>query len=957
MKCFLEDGDQMWMGSNGGLSRIVNRKGTYEEKTYTPKNNVDGLPGKKVSALFKDDMGTIWVGTQEFGLGKIIGYDKNNAPVFKNYPPLFGAKGALQNERVSCIFQDSKKRLWVGTYKGLHLYNKSTDDFICFVQTADELHSLSNNTILSMAEDKLGNLWVGTQFGLNKISGMANGNLVVNRITSKDGLPNDYIHAVQADEKNRIWVSTNKGICSLNPDLSISVFDKRDGVLSNGFSENATYKTSQGLLLFGGVEGLTYFNPDSIHISRFAPPVYFTNLRINNAPYEFGKSQPEGNVLSKPFNETNAITLNYTQNIISIDFASLDYHAPDKNEYTYMLEGFNKQWVMAGNKRTVSYTNFEPGNYTFKIRATNSDKVWNSETRLLQIKILPPPWKTWWAYCLYTLVFAFLLWYSRHLGLKQVRLKNQLQLAEVDRKQEHDLTRFKTDLFTNISHEFRTPLTLILGPIDDLLRRNAVDAPVKKSIRMIQKQSKRLLRMVNQLLDFQKAEAGSLRLNAGAGEVVSFADEIFGLFKDEARRKQIDYNFEFNERFISLSFDADKLEIVIYNLLSNAFKFTPSGGSITLSVKRDQSMCIISVSDNGVGISAEDKLRIFDRFYQGKKKMDATTISGTGIGLSFVKELTELHGGTIQVESDTRTGSTFIVRLPLQKKEDIVTSVRNKTNLQSALAFNNKDLPHMNNSNELQTEDLPIILVVEDDADVNDYVCEILAAEYTVVSSANGKDGLEKAFELVPDIIVSDVMMPEMDGIELCRMVKSDPRTSHIPVILLTALTDTTHHIKGIREGADVYLPKPFNSQLLLVHVHNLISTRQKLKVIYAKKIFLEPLNLEVSSSDESFLASVIKHIEENIGNPDFHNDELAYAMNMSRSTFYRKLKAVAGFSGTEFIRSIRLKYASKLLSKGGHTVNEAAYEAGFNDIKYFRKCFNDQFGVNPSEYKGQMKT
>lgn len=957
-RSFLQDGNYLWVCTNKGLIRILNKAqttGSYEVFVPVLKDSTT-IGGKKTTQIVKDSSGRIWVGTQESGLSYITGYNKANKPLFKNYLPAYGVKGALQNERVSCLLVDSKKRLWIGTYKGLHLYQPATDQFRVFIQGNDSKNSISNNTILCLAEDKFGNIWAGTQYGLNKITGYDGEKLAVTSYTTKEGLPSDYIHAVIPDQKGNIWASTNKGIIRLNQsNNSFAVFDKRDAVQSIVFSENASCKDANGRLFFGGLEGLTYFFPDSIQISTFHPPIYFTNLTVNNIPYEFGSGKTDSTILKKPFYETENITLSHKENIFSIEFAALDYHAPDKNEYMYKLEGLNEEWVYAGNNRLVSFTNLQPGTYKLKVKATNSDKRWNPAAHELTIKILPPPWKTWWAYSIYIAVFIFLLWLTRYLGLRQVALKNQLTLSKLARQQENKLADFKERLFTNISHEFRTPLTLILGPLDDLLQRKNIDTSVQKSLRLIQKQSKRMLRMVNQLLDFQKAEAGSLKLSLQPGEIVSFCHDIYILFNDEANRRAMNYTFNPQEKYLSFNFDHNKLEIIIFNILSNAFKFTPNGGSISVSVKKKADLsCEISIKDTGRGIPPNEIDRIFDRFYRGRAE-DATTISGTGIGLSFVKELTTLHGGTIVAESDGTNGSLFTVTLPpktiAESLLNIASEPLNHTteNFETTL---NSDIMREENDQMNQELDQPIILVVEDESDMLQYVYEILSPSFKVITATNGREGIEKALEIIPDLIVSDVMMPEVDGIELCRKLKSDKDTSHIPIILLTALSDMAHHVQGIREGADVYLPKPFNSQLLLVHIQNLINSRNTLKELYAKRILLGTGTFEIKTFEEEFLAKLMKLVEENISNSNFNNDDLASLMFMSRSTFYRKLKAVTGMSGNEFIRTARLNYAAKLLESGKYSVTEAAYEAGFNDIKYFRKRFQEQFAVSPSEYK-----
>lgn len=946
-RAFLQDGNFLWVATSNGLVRLVNdgkRVGNPTVFVPDPKDS-NSIGGKKINVLVKDANGRIWIGTQENGLSYIAGYN-NGKPIFRNFLPAYGVKGALQNERVSALLVDSKNRLWVGTYKGLHLFLPEQKRFRLFAQSG-LMNSISNSTILCLAEDKEGNIWAGTQSGLNKILPFGQTKLLVTSFTTKQGLPSDYVHAIIPDSKGNIWASTNKGIIKYNLlNKSVAVFDKRDGVQSIVFSENASHADRAGRLFFGGLEGLTYFFPDSIGISQFTPPVYFTNLSINNIPYEFSANTKDTGILSRPFSETRIIELDYKKNIFSIQFAALDYRAPDKNEYKYMLEGFHKDWVNAGNNRLISFTNLSPGTYQLKVKATNSDKNWNPDTHELTIKILPPPWKSWWAYCIYVVAFVFLLWITRHLGLKQAALKNQLLLSRFERQQENKLADFKERLFTNISHEFRTPLTLILGPVDDLIQRTKLEPAVEKSLRLIQKQSKRMLRMVNQLLDYQKSEAGSLKLSLQPGEIVSFCHEVYLLFLDEASRRNIQYRFFAEEKYISFNFDHHKLEIIIFNILSNAFKFTPSGGEIQLMIKKlPGNQCSIQIKDTGKGIPPEDLSKIFERFYRGREE-DATTISGTGIGLSFVKELTELHGGVIWAESNGSNGSIFTVVLPsMQVSGEMLNVSIDDTNLN--YDYMNEEMDQVE-----QEQDQPIILVVEDESDMLQYVYEILSPSFKVVTATNGKEGIERALEFIPDLIVSDVMMPEVDGMELCKTLKSNKDTSHIPIILLTALSDMEHHVQGIREGADVYLPKPFNSQLLLVHVHNLINSRNNLKELYAKKIFLGSGNFEIKTFEEEFLSKLMKLVEEHISNNNFNNDDLANLMFMSRSTFYRKLKAVTGMSGNEFIRTARLNYAAKLLESGNFSVAEAAFEAGFNDIKYFRKRFHDQFGVNPSDYK-----
>lgn len=947
IRAFYENNqNDLWVGTSNGLLIYKDFYSNNDQYIYIKSDNKPAfLSGPKITAIVKDQNQTIWLGTQEHGLNRVIGYE-NGMPIFKKYFEQVGLKGALQNDRVSCMLVDSKNRLWIGTYDGLHLYNREKDNFNVFRRQPNQKNGLSNNTILSLKEDHKGNIWVGTQQGVNELTFKASKKVTFHPYFEQPGFPNDYIHAIQVDQFNNIWMSTNRGITKYNTKAqTFRNFDRRDGVASNTFSENCSYLANDGQMFFGGISGLTYFYPTDILLNRYQPKIFITNLKINNKNVGVGKVIEDNKILSKSIFLTNSIELSYKEDIISLSFSALDFHASNKNQYRYKLEGFDKNWVNAGRRRNVTYTSLPSGTYTFKVMASNSDQIWTQNEAVLKIEILPPPWKTWWAYLLYILIIGGLLALSRYITLSRLKLKNELEIADLNYKNEHEITEIKSKFFSNVSHEFRTPLTLMIGPLDTLSKSNKMDSSSKFILQNVQNQSKRLLSLVNQLLDFNKEENNALTLNASEQEVVTLLKGIYESFIDEAERKKINYAFETSEVQIWLNIDKDKLESIAYNLLSNAFKFTPKGGLITFGIKlkSETSKCELIISDSGKGISEEDKSKVFDRFYQ-VSQAEPGQYAGTGIGLAFVKDLVELHGGVILIEDNEPNGTTFKVVFPgvlVTKNQVIAQSFVDEEEMEE----------EVDDAVDSDEDELPIILVVEDNEELNHYICDTLKTIGKVISSSNGKKGINKAFDVIPDLIISDVMMPEADGYELCKTLKTDNRTSHIPIILLTAKSDDQSHITGVELGADNYLAKPFNPDVLISHVNNLIHSRKKLKELFAHRLNLEPNEVEVTSFDEEFIKNSISYIEENITKDEFFIDELASQMNMSRSTFYRKLKGLTGMSGSNFIRLIKLKRSAQLLKSGEYSVSQAAYTSGFNDLKHFRKIFQNQFGINPSEY------
>lgn len=954
VNAFFENNQKdLWVGSSDGLSiyRDFYKRLSPPLQVVNKLNDTSSLSGPQVSAIVKDRDNTIWVGTQEQGLNKLLSI-QNGKFCFKRYTAKIGTKGALQNERISCLLVDYKNRLWIGTYGGLYLYNRDKDNFSLFRAHVNWKNTLSNNTIISLAQDHKGNIWIGTEQGLNELLFNDIHHYTFKRYFESTGFPNDYIHAVQVDRFDNIWMSTNSGITELKAETQTFLnFDNENGVSFNTFAQNSSFLARDGEIFFGGPSGLTYFYPDSIFLNKFKPNVFITDLKVNNTDVSVGQNIKGDKILSKSLFVTDKITLSYKEDIFSLTFASLDYHASSRNQYQYRLQGFNENWINADKNRTVTYTNLSPGTYIFEVRGTNSDQIWNAKSVSLEINVLPPPWKTWWAYTLYYLIIVFGLWLSRHIKLNRLNLENKLQLADLNYKKEHEITEFKSKLFSNISHEFRTPLSLIIGPIEGLLESEKLDSSVSNVLYNVQSQSKRLLSLVTQFLDFNKAESNALKLNAVKQDIVPIFKNIYNSFVFEADRKKIKFLFEANKEQIFLEIDKDKIESIVYNLLSNAFKFTPNGGEISFKVllKENESICEFLILDSGKGISANDKVKVFNRFYQ-VSQAEPGQYAGTGIGLAFVKDLVELHKGTIDIEDNTPTGTIFKIILPA------VNSGKGGEQLDQFIAYEEmavEDHPSVTNENE----DLPIILIVEDNEELNYYISETLKPIGKVISARNGKEGLAQSLNIIPDLIVSDIMMPELNGYQLAEALKSDIRTSHIPIILLTAKSDEPSYVEGLRLGADMYLTKPFSPRILISHVKNLIQSRKVLKVLFAQQLRIEPNEIAVISFEEEFIKKLIDYIEEHISEDELSIDKMADHVFMSRSTLYRKLKALTGMSISDFVRLIKLKRSAQFLATGKYTVNMAAFEAGFNDLKYFRKVFQNQFGINPSEYLKREKS
>lgn len=958
-----QDHTKLWVGTGSGLKVFDKKNHTFYEVNLIDQPLVPGFIQNYV--LLRDREG-LWVGTNFNGLY----YIKDNK-VVKHYLPSPNSGNSINSVNITSLLLDGEK-LWIGTKSsGINCLNIRNQSFERYQFDEARSNGLTSNSILSIYKDSKNRMWIGTDGGGINYMDLATKKFYA--ITESTGIYSNTIHKITEDGKGRLWLSTNKGISCIafkkfEPpfnarQLTLINYTVQDGLQSNQFMPGAGTKTNKQQLIFGGINGATIFNPNNIKINTVKPPVIFTDFLILNKSVQFGiKDSP----LSKPIEETDALTLTYNQAFFSIGFAALNYINPEKNQFAFKLEGFSDDaWHYVGNQKTATYTNLDPGTYLFKIKAANNDGVWNETPRTLKIIVLPPWYKTWYAYVGYFLVVLALLYLFNNYSKKTERLKTQLEFESMSHLKDQELAQKKLSFFMNISHEIKTPLTLIMAPIERLVKASAGNNKVQHQLMLIQRNSERLVKLINQLLDIRKFDSGNVQLEAVKGNVVPFLKEISLAFTGISLSKNIDLSFKTERDELWAWFDQDKLEKVIYNLLSNAIKFTPAHGAVTLSVKAsaDESgdYLVIVVEDNGCGIAPENLSKLFKQFYHDER--DQANVQGTGLGLAFSKELVELHHGSIQIESRPEQGGNrgytcVEVRLPIGNAhfspDEVLADFKSTEDIADYLPF--KQLPpsafSLRKAELLKNagKEKMSILLVEDNEEVLHFVKEGFEEDFEVYTATDGLAGWALAKEQLPDLIISDVMMPEMDGITLCRNLKSDMATSHIPVILLTARTPLIFKMEGLETGADDYVTKPFNFGILEARVWNLIENRQKLRSRYQKEIVLEPQNIAISETDGLFLTKVLAFIEKHMGDETLNVEQLSEAVAMHRNTFTRKIKALTNQTAVEFIRSIKLKRASQLLSNGELNVNEVAYRVGFSDVNHFRKCFKEQFGYTPKE-------
>jgi len=938
---------KIWAATSEGLYRYDPSTEKAKQFKFNPANN-SGLPQKEVYAVFEDHKGNIWITTENY-FSKLIDIDKG---LFQNFRY---QSAPSPNELVRpVICQDRKGIFWIGTKDGLIRFDIQKKSFLTFKNDPKNPQSLSNDFIKSIYVDPDNSeniLWIGTAGGgLNRFDVEKNS---FTHFSESDGLPNNVVYGILPDGKGNLWLSTNKGLSKFNPkEKSFRNYDVSDGLQSNEFNTGAYFLSKNGEMFFGGIKGLNYFNPAEIKDNSFIPQIVLTNLKLGDHYIAYKKNN---SILKKSISETDQLVLSYADDVITFEFAVLDYSAPNKNRYAYKLENFNDDWIYSGSLHTATYTNLPFGEYIFRVKGSNNDGIWNETGIAIKLLITPPWWSTWWAYILYGFLFLFGLYLIRRYELDRMKLKNQLKLEKLATDSLRNIDQLKSHFFANISHEFRTPLTLILGQVESVMSSN-IEAKEKGKLHIANRNARRLLTLINQLLDLSKIEAGGIKLNAQRHNIVSFLKSLFYSFESLADSKNINLKFESESSNIPFSFDADKMEKIICNLISNAFKFTPENGEIKLTANITSSYLEIRIKDTGIGIPAESLPHIFNRFYQ----VDGSSTreqEGTGIGLALTKELVELHKGQIAVSSKVEEGTEFTIQFPIgdlsdENENPYKLSAPNNLydNITNVVDTSvSKLIPNTLNPESSNQE---IVLIVEDNSDVRTYIHEQLEIDYKIIEAANGEEGVSIAQKEIPDLIITDVMMPKKDGYQFCKEIRSNEKTSHVPIIMLTAKAGLDNKIEGLEIGVDAYLTKPFSARELKVRVKNLIYQRKELRKRFSKSLIIKPSEVTAILIDQEFLIKVTNTIESNFEDEQFSVDKLAENMNMSVSQLNRKLNALINQPPGHLIRSFRIQRAADLLKKNFGTIAEICYKVGFNDQAYFSRAFKKQFGVSPSDYK-----
>ena len=1008
VNCFVEDGDgNLWIGTNGGGLIYFNRqKNTFKTYTHNP-NNPAGISNNIVVSLHIDRSGILWIGTYFGGLNR---YDGQNFKTYRHDP---SDPSTLADDRVWDILEDSKQNLWIGTLNGgLDLFDREKNEFYHY--KSEDINSVGSNFIMSIIEDSQNNLWLGTSDGLDRLDlgskrfyhyspeqgtpgKLSNKNVVglledgrgliwiatqqglnvldknkshFRVFTENDGLASSNIRTIQEDQQGNLWISTTNGLSKISvinshkytalEDMKIQVYNYNllDGLQGREFNEKAAYRTRSGELIFGGSNGFNLFIPENIKEQNTDNKIVLTNFKVFNQEVLVNAPFRNRVILNKSITEQDKITLRHNENVFSFEFAALNFFHPGKNHFEYRLLGFNEEWLPVDNRlNEITFTNLNAGEYRLEIRVTSDGNEWAEMQAPLTVKILPSFWKSIYALILYVTLFIAVILISRRIMLDRHRLKFEAEQEHREAERIQQLDALKTKFFTNVSHEFRTPLTLIISPLQKLISQTK-DEENKNHLILIQRNARRLLTMVNQLLDFRKMEVQKLEARTSWGNIVEFVREVGLSFDDMVQNKQIVFNFKTSHPEFFTFFDKDKTDKIVTNLLSNAFKFTQENGKVALEIgilnedtESKSATAQITVKDTGIGIAPEMQNRIFDRFYQNNLP-DSIINQGSGIGLSMVNEYITTLGGTIKVESIVGKGSSFIVQLPVPYfTDEEIDFYNNQNENQAAKSEKVVSETVLKQENTVYDSGKKTILIVEDNQDFRFYLKDNLKKQYNIFEAENGEQGWKQTESQLPDLVISDIMMPVMDGIKLCSIIKTNRKTKHIPVILLTAKTETEPVIEGFESGADDYIPKPFDFRILESRIENLINSREQLRLSYQSMIGINPEKIEVNSQDEKFIKKALETVEAYIPESSFTVEDLSRELGMSRVSLYKKMVALTGKTPIEFIRIIRLKRAAGLLSSSQLSVSEIAYQVGFNNPRYFSKYFEKFYGKLPSEY------
>ncbi len=956
----LPDGNNLWVGTKGnGLYHIKGvldfdgkKDKRYEIEVYRHSDDdPNSLAFDDIYSLYQDQYGQIWVGTYHGGLSIIR--NSNVKISFKNYSRSDIDSNSLSDNRVRKIYQDRNNNIWIGTVNGLNYLDSkyiASDQkkFVRYFKDASKVNSLANNDILDIHQDLNNTLWVATYGGGLNSMNIQKDTVIFNHYFRKDGLPSNIALSILEDKKLNLWIGTDNGLAKFSAqEHTIELIDNNDGLGHSEFTESCRYKAKNGDLLFGTVNGYIRFNPDSIFNKQNNYPILFTAFKLFN---EVKLPEREGSPLKKSINETEHINLKHNQNSIGIDFAVMDFKYPEKIQYSYILENYDEKWNTVIGKSNAVYKGIPPGKYTFKLKATDSKGKWMDEMRTIKIVIEPPFWKSIWAYILYLIVIVVIYYFI----ISEIRVRHKI-------KYENILSEEKFKFFTNISHEFKTPLTLINNSVDDIVKAKSFTKDVRNSINLVKKNAEYLNRLIEQLIDFRRLQNGKLDLRVKKIEIIAYLNDIYLTFLPFAEKKKIKFLFKSDIPEQDGLIDVRHVDKILNNLISNALKHSPSNHKVkfTVSVLENAEKLKIEIADEGKGISKEYIDKVFERFMFIENDM-YSNLKGSGIGLSLTKELVHLHKGTISLTSKENEGSVFTIEIPIDQsfyEEDEFDNTEVGSFLQQRKPFFTYDSEEEERHGNTQLIKTTYavkskLLIIDDNEELRGYLVDKLSKEYSVVEAINGEEGIKLAEEVNPDLIITDVKMPKLDGIELTKHIKNNFETSHIPIILLTGKSSLSSQIEGIDSGADDYITKPFNLEYLRTRIVNIINQRKQLKEKFSKEPGFKPEKLTTSNKDQEFLSQVIETVEKNIKTPNYTIEDVITELNITRSFFFKKMKSVSGYAPKEFIRIVKMKKAAELLRNPDTTITQVSYETGFSDPDYFSKSFKNFFGETPTSYK-----
>ncbi|MEO6734506.1 MAG: two-component regulator propeller domain-containing protein [Ferruginibacter sp.] len=974
---FIEDKKQnLWIGTDGGGMSIWNRKQNNFTNFKYDARNAHSLSSNNVTSIKQDDLHNTWIATFGGGINKF----NESTGAFEHFKCINDSTGA-ENKNVWLLYTDREQKLWATTFGNgkLYLFNKQSNRFEAFDQNLNDL--------IAIAEDRSGTLWAGNSYELNRIDkknmqhasyeigkpiraiyedkrgsfwlGTEGGGLILfnrqqGKITSRfsvdDGLCNNSVLNIVEDGKGFLWLSTFNGLSKFDPvKKTFKNYFQSDGLQSNQFLFNAAMRLHSGELVFGGINGFNIFHPDSLRTRNHGVPVLLTDLRVNNLPVK----NTHAYVTKITADKIAELTIPYNEAAIAFDFVTIEFSSPNKIQYAYLLQGWDRGWTYTGNLRTANYTHLREGTYTLRVKSTDAEGIWNQPETRLKIIVLPPWYRTWWAYLFYASIIAVIIYFYLKYKASQTKLKYEIKLAQLNAEKEKEINEKKLSFFTNVSHEFRTPLTLIINPARELLEHPGENGTVQDNIQSIYRNSRRLLSLVDQLLLFKKADSDADKLVLSHIDFEMLCKEVYSCFLQQAKANKITYELNFDDGEYNIVGDKEKIEIILFNLVSNALKYTPEGGKVIISITESREKVQVAVSDTGQGISEAVGNKLYERFYRDETVNRFSKV-GFGIGLFLTKHFIDIHKGDITYKSELGKGTIFFVSL-----------LKGNSHFDQHTAFNPfpegsvmlKELieePH-ENIPTTQLEDLvtdrQAMLVIDDDMHMRQYIASLFHDKFVVYQAENGEEGLAIAHQNIPNIILSDINMSNIDGMHLCRTIKASPALRHIPVILLTGSSSKETLLQSAELGADDFITKPFERDFLVARVGNLLKSHQNLQKYFYNEITHQENNLNIGTEYKEFLEKCIAMVEKHLSDDEFNIKMLAKEIGVSHSTLYKKIKTISGQSATAFIRYIRLRKAAEMFINTNHNINETAFYVGIKDLKYFREQFFKTFGMRPSQY------